>query len=130
MSDRSEMIVLIIVLLAAVGAIYMILPKCTLDSTVTPIFSLSDGALVHGDFMLGSGSVNSVPSYIYYTRAGGGYILNTVPASRSIIYMDEQTSPFVVKTANSCKTAGFPATYVFHIPNGSVVNRYNLDSNL
>jgi hypothetical protein len=93
------------------------------------IESLKDGSKVTGTFGLGSGYINGRDVYIYYTKGqDGGYTRNNVDADMSTIYMDENEKPYItchyVET-NRLKQQ-FINAYSFHVPNGTVVNTWNV----
>lgn len=55
-----------------------------------------------GGFFLGSGYIESVPSYFYYVKlSNGGYKLKTVPTEDCIIFMDEDKSPYLLAAYDS-----------------------------
>ena len=65
-----------------------------------------------GGFFIGSGYVKSVPSYFYYIKlANGGYKLKTVPTEECIIFMDENTSPYLVAGYDDGYRSGYEGVY-------------------
>jgi hypothetical protein len=93
------------------------------------IESLKDGSVTTGSFILGSGSVNGYDVYIYYTKnEQGGYIRSHVDASMSIIYMDENERPYLVKhfIETNRLHKQFESAYSFHVPNGTVTKTFNV----
>jgi hypothetical protein len=130
---QTNPIIMFIVLAVALGGIYYMTylnsnTPCSQAPIVTKtdIYSLNDEAILQGKFILGSGYIVSHPVYVYYEQISGGYMLKTAPAVNSIIYMDQEIEPYVVVSEWKCA----PISYIFHIPNNSVVHQYNLDSNL
>jgi hypothetical protein len=95
----------------------------------TPIYSLKDSTGIHGSFALGSGTVDSYPVYLMYTKdSEGAYKLITTSAYKSRIFMDTNTNPFI-KEWYKCSSI-FPSycehPYLIdvHAPNGTVVQEY------
>lgn len=61
-----------------------------------PIYSLDRDMATSGHFVWGTGSVNSYPVYLYYTRnQNNGYKLEYIRSSTMTIYMDEEDQPYV-----------------------------------
>jgi|WetSurMetagenome_2_1015567.scaffolds.fasta_scaffold495118_2 hypothetical protein len=101
----------------------------------TRIISLKDTALTHVSFTLGSGVIDQKPSFMYYKVVDNGFQLKSVPASMTTIIEDENDKPFIreyykiwytlfTHTKNGYKTLN----YEIHIPNGSIIRQFNLDS--
>lgn len=110
--------------------------------TNTSIVSISDGKLGHGSFFLGSGTFSEKMYFVYYENTTTGYRLKKVSADDTSIMMDEDTSPYLTTFtydscsiykdgSSSCYHRWYPVTYVFHVPNGTIVqNNFKLDGNL
>lgn len=93
------------------------------------IESLKDGSVTTSSFILGSGSINGHDVYIYYTKnEQGGYIRSHVDAGMSIIYMDENERPYLVKHFSETNRLHkrFESSYSFHVPNGTVTKTFNV----
>jgi len=96
--------------------------------------SLNDGSEIQGHFFLGSGSIRQEPQFVAYAKtARGGYVLKTFPADMSTIYMDSwipyvvvwhSESDFIVHSENGI------SAYDFHVPPGTIVEKYVLDGQL
>jgi len=113
------------------GMGYAIIGDLTMvsQSTETQIYSLKDSTGIHGSFMLGSGVVDSYPSYISYEREeDGAYKIFTANAGISKLYMDNPLHPYI-KSHFQCSSV-FPARckpthlYEFHVPNGTIVQEF------
>lgn len=111
----------------------------------TTIVSLADNSGVAGTFILGSGSVHSVSYFAGYTQNAddGSYSIVTFKASGSKIYQDlpvNSTEGYVIEYSQPrCFHSLFVSTsagqasysyYKIHIPEGSIVKKFNLDSEL
>lgn len=104
----------------------------------------------HGGFFLGIGSMyvegKQENTYKYYIKQDEGFILKEVKTSDSIIYEDEEKSPYILEETkkNVCEGGNkfFPLRewsaycystgkttkrYEFHIPKNSIVQNYNLN---
>jgi hypothetical protein len=106
----------------------------------TKLRALNTGSEVHGQFFLGSGRIDEDPVFSFlYEQADGGVKLSSVPADRSTVYEHETNNdrPFLTTTethraANqfwapftlSPRVSGYQ--YDFHIPEGSVLNSYEV----
>ena len=104
----------------------------------TNIYSLTTSELISGSFVLGSGNVNSTPSYIYYTQNGdNSYSINNVNANQCKIFFDNKVGAQLL-TINA-KWNQTPldhkwmldgdafSHYELHLPIGSLVEQYNLN---
>lgn len=94
-----------------------------------PIESLESGQSIHGYFILGSGSVNGRDVYIYYTKnTNGGYVRNHVDADMTIIYMDENTSPYLISkyVETNRLHVQFINSYELHVPNGTITKTFSV----
>jgi hypothetical protein len=95
----------------------------------TPIESLEVGSTISGSFVLGSGSVGGEDVYIYYTKTpGGGYVRNRVPTQMTLLYMDENTSPYIIShyVETKRKHVQFVNSYDLHVPNGTVTKTFTV----
>jgi hypothetical protein len=87
------------------------------------IISLNDNIGSHSDFFIGSGTVDSVSRYYFYKKVGVGYMQGSIPASYTLIVMDENDNPYVNVTIKNGITEG----YELHVPNNTIVREYNLN---
>jgi hypothetical protein len=63
------------------------------------MISLDRTSSASGSFILGSGSVDGSPAYIYYIELpNGGYKLKSVKASKCILFENENTTPYITMT--------------------------------
>jgi len=93
------------------------------------IESLEYGQSIRGYFVLGSGSVNGRDVYIYYTKnTDGGYIRNRVNSDDTIIYMDENESPYLISkyVETNRLHVQFINSYELHVPNGTITKTFNV----
>lgn len=65
------------------------LPK-TINYQEKNIVSLQDSVGIQGTFFLGSGSIKGNPTYTFYTEEDGGFKLNNVNASSTLIKYGDQ----------------------------------------
>lgn len=115
--------------------------------TNTPIFTLHTDTALEGSFFLGSGSINSYTQYIFYSKVGDtkGMVLSHIPTDDTIVYMDENVSPYVkridwvryntktneIDTYEYIRVTGngdwirYPK-YELHVPNGTIIQEYKL----
>jgi hypothetical protein len=105
----------------------------------TQLRALNTGSEIHGRFFLGSGRIDEDPVFSFlYEQADGGVKLSTVPADDSTVYEGE-ADPFLTTTETqrtpnefwspfllAPRVAGYQ--YDFHIPEGSVLNTYEVSS--
>lgn len=123
------------------------------NSTTTPIASISDSTATNGRFTLFHGFVQETPYFYFYTidKSKSGkevFHLNRIPADPSItdVIDDENEHPYLVTNRYMrIHTDWFTEhgiieyvptptvlhiTYEFHVPEGTVRQVYNLDTNM
>jgi heme/copper-type cytochrome/quinol oxidase subunit 2 len=99
-------------------------------TTIQPIASLNDDSSISGRFMLGSGSIDEDPVYVYYSvEQDGGMMLRTLKADNAKIYEDSN-EPYLKVFNTQMVFGNVYQKYEFHVPNDTVVRYYNLDSKL
>lgn len=98
----------------------------------TPIYSAADAIGVSGEFVLGTGSVNTNPVFIYYTGDNQvGYKLDYKDSDISRIFTDTNINPYLQSNCidywNPVMSNVTRCTYEFHVPNNSVRKEFNFD---
>lgn len=110
--------------------------------------ALNDGKDTRGSFFLGSGTIDSVPSFMFYAEDGDdGYFLRSWDASASRV-VETSGTPRVVYHCDDYSTVPRPfrwstkmilddgwgwvdcrhASLTFYVPTGSVRQQYTLDA--
>ena len=109
--------------------------------------ALNDGKDTRGSFFLGSGTIDSVPSFMFYAEDGDGYGLRDWPASSSRV-VETSGDPHVVYHCDDYGSVPRPfrwttkmilddgwgwidcqhASLTFYVPAGSVKQSYTLDA--
>jgi hypothetical protein len=111
------------ILIVASGVAYYVPDQ--IEVKTVDLVSLNDGNSLSGSFFLGSGYISNYQVYSYYYKVGDGYARNMIYASRTVIYMDEDTKPYLKSTAVN----GNWPYYELHVPRGTIVKDvYNLDN--
>jgi len=95
--------------------------------------SLADNQGTSGSFFLGSGSIDDEPVFYYYERNGDEYTLEHVNADEAVVIetTDDPRVEFYSPVSNNefWYIGGFgESTVKFYVPEGSVLNNYNLDA--
>lgn len=106
------------------------------EDTTTQIIALQDGNLTDGRIpFLGSGYVKDELKYTYMYDTEKGYTVNQVPAKHSYIQYS-QHDPYVIQHSavkfddafwNLIAFPSVDTEYYFYIPEGSIVQGYNID---
>lgn len=124
-----------------VGTVVMLIGSHT-EAFETPLATLQDGQSVHGQFFLGSGSIDSEPVFFYYEKTGkSSYKLRHLSASHAVIVESDETPKVVqecrvynasvivwpIPTDKSADCHGGVATK-FYVPKGSIQNNFMLDA--
>lgn len=108
----------------------------TVHISDTPIMSLTDGSKISGCFILGSGSIGENPQFVYYSKSGLGYKLQTVSASVTTIIEDDNLNPhlslFEIRREGRIFHGYYieGVSYEIHVPNGTILRDLSLDSEL
>jgi len=100
--------------------------------------NLSDNSTISGHFFLGSGNVNNVWKYSYYTKKGNAFYLKNIDADGTpIIIIQDYSKPRIERTYK--KDIGY-YNWVFRdndklinleifVPKSSIQSNFNLDAN-
>jgi hypothetical protein len=140
MKDNPIMVALLCLSFAVVAVmigmtVYSIVTAHEVSDTVY-ITTLSDKMGIKGAFSLGSGYVRGEPVFVsYITNGNNSYTLTTFDADKSTIYMDSQ-DPYVVRykieSADIVKDVRKKDYHKFdiHVPEGTIVEKINLDGEL
>lgn len=107
--------------------------------------ALNDGRSTKGSFFLGSGTIDSVPSFMFYAEDGDGYVLRDWSAAPSRV-VETEGKPRVVYNCYDYSDVWLPfrwapqmledgslydcghAFVTFYVPPGSVQQQYTLDA--
>lgn len=109
--------------------------------------ALNDGRKTEGGFFLGSGQIDSVPSFMFYAKDGDGYVLRDWSADSSRVVETDGT-PRAVYHCDDYGSVPRPfrwttkmilddgwgwidcghASVTFYVPPGSVKQSYDLDA--
>jgi hypothetical protein len=92
---------------------------------------LNDGSRVNGSFFLGSGTIDSDPSFMFYTESDGNYKLKQVYAEDSIVRYSTESPKIEYHSPKSRFWTYWNMNnqyYVFKVPNGSIKYGYELDA--
>lgn len=97
------------------------------------LLSLKDNSTTSGSFFLGSGSFEEEPSFFYYQQTGRGATLEHVDADRAVIVEEDIDSPYLSVLIGGSENdfwyiGSLDKTYEFHVPVGSITNRFELDA--
>jgi hypothetical protein len=112
--------ILVIIVLPSIGI--SMIPD-TVAYNQYQIVSINDNTGSHGEFFLGTGAVDSMSRYYFYKKVGSGYMQGSLPAANTMIFMDENDTPYVkAKYVN-----GYPESYEIHVPDKTIIREYNLD---
>jgi len=112
------------------------------DASVSaPLDTLNDGSSVSGRFFLGSGYIDSEPSFMFYVSDNGSHYLLNVPAdSATVRYTSGRphadlvcrgshdslfTWPLHIHSSPDCQRHVRSA--IFYVPKDSIVSNYHLD---
>jgi len=144
-STKAEIASWARVIIAVIGLIaffwVMLSGEYSYSNSMEYVYNLDNPAmLVSGNFILGSGYIDTEPSYMYYIRnSRGNYELNWVPSAITEIAMDENTSPYLIKTYERycmapliCRYVGVCSCHdrvqhvVLHVPTGTITQAYSL----
>lgn len=101
----------------------------------TQLAALGDSNQLQGRFFLGSGSIDSMPTYTFYEQLeNGGNVLRNADADGVTVFQDSDR-PYAVEEVE-CKTnyewlaicIDDPQLIEFHVPLNSIKNNFVLDA--
>ena len=103
------------------------------EETATPIVALEDNAASRGQFFLGTGANKSDIYYYYMIDTERGYVMKNVKACDAYIKYD--TNPRIVIESgrgfnhwyNYIWAIPVSARYIIYVPEGTILNNYNID---
>ncbi|MDR2207164.1 MAG: hypothetical protein LBE36_13530 [Flavobacteriaceae bacterium] len=100
----------------------------------TNIYSLSSHTQISGNFILGSGQIDSETYYYYFKKSGDGYILDKTPTNEIVIIENNRQHP-ALRVAKYERTNKFMLFFfgkhqysnidAIIIPEGSLIQQYN-----
>lgn len=97
------------------------------------IYALQDNLTTEGSFFLGSGHIDDELKYFYVKETDVGYTVCNVDADDSYIrytndrcHIEKQTYEFTNKFVAAIAIP-MSDRYIFHIPDGSILNNYAVD---
>lgn len=97
---------------------------------IYPISSLNLDKNIKGSFFIGIGKSRTDRVYIAYTGNNiNGYSLLERPISQSLLFEDENTSPYLEEVdIMVCNPYGYTilTQYKFHIPSGTIKMEYDV----
>lgn len=108
----------------------------------THILSIADGTNIHGRFMLGSGTIEGVPCYVYYVGNDiKGYKIDRIKAENVIIKEERNCTPRIVYKGWKRIKPFFKSFLIIpriineeritiYVPKGTIIRNFVLDSNL
>lgn len=99
--------------------------------TYNNLAALNDGSSVNGTFFLGGGTIDSDPSYMFYTENGGDYKLRQVYADDAVVRFSKETPKIEYHNPRSQFWTYWNMNntyYVFKVPEGSIKYSYSLDA--
>jgi hypothetical protein len=149
--DRSEdagnaITLASIIIIAGVFVLYIVsrsfipMDKIECSTREYEIASLQDNSTIHGSFILGSGTIESVPTYFFYYKVyGGGYKLGKVQYYDMTIIEDDSFTPGVYKawfqhTPCNKKLNRWVIRkqskyyYYIYVPSGTIIKNFHLDT--
>lgn len=111
------------------------------EDRYTNLVSMGDAAGVQGRFFLGSGSVDTAPVYMYYTKTERGYRLYHKRSAQSYITYTDETPILVHHGSRQGYSNWFSihaddwrieqydsGAFEFKIPPGSIAQQFDLDA--
>lgn len=102
--------------------------------TETPLIALKDNSTINGSFFLGCGSVGSKTQYSYAVDTEFGIEIKTLSTDEKIYFKYDEGTPALITSEPVYSTLAewisIPydnPIYTFRIPEGSVINEYEID---
>ena len=102
--------------------------------TETPLIALKDNSTINGSFFLGCGNVDSKTQYSYAVDTEFGIEIRTLSENNKIYFKYDEGAPALIKSEPVYSTLAewlsVPydrPVYTFRIPEGSIINEYQVD---
>lgn len=102
--------------------------------TETPLIALKDNSTIDGSFFLGCGNIGSETQYSYAIDTEFGIEIKTLSANEKIYFKYDEGTPALIKSEPVYSTLAewlsVPydrPVYTFRIPEGSIINEYQVD---
>ena len=124
------------------GLIVFLLSSCIADCCAektyytvedTDIYALQDNMTTEGRFFLGSGHIDNELKYFYVKQTDVGYTISNVDVDNAYIqytsdrcYVEKQQGKFNNWFVRLIAEP-MDVRYIFHIPEGSIINNYSID---
>lgn len=102
--------------------------------TETPLVALKDNSTIDGSFFLGCGNIGSKTQYSYAIDTEFGIEIKTLSANEKIYFKYDEGAPALITSkpvySTLAKWLSVPydrPVYTFRIPEGSIINEYQVD---
>ena len=102
--------------------------------TETPLIALKDNSTINGSFFLGCGNVDSKTQYSYAVDTEFGIEIRTLSENNKIYFKYDEVAPALIKSEPVYSTLAewlsilcYDPIYTFMIPEGSIINEYQID---
>jgi hypothetical protein len=103
----------------------------------THIYTLRTVDSISGDFILGSGSIEGITYYVYYTKSSdNGFNINKVEAEQCTIYMDDRQDGVLLEIWAKWNQSTTDRRWWFNrdqfvryelcVPKGSLIQQYDI----
>ena len=133
----SEFLIIIssaIIYLCCGGIVGSFFEPVSYTQTETPLIALKDNSTIDGSFFLGCGNVDSKTQYSYAVDTEFGIEIKALSANEKIYFKYDEGTPALIKSEPVYSTLAewlsapwYGPVYTFRIPEGSIINEYQVD---
>ena len=123
-----------IIYLCCGGIVGLFFEPVSYTQTETPLVALKDNSAINGSFFLGCGNVGSETQYSYAIDTEFGIEIKTLSANEKIYFKYDEGTPALIKSEPVYSTLAEWLSvpydrpiYTFRIPEGSIINEYQVD---
>ena len=123
-----------IIYLCCGGIVGSFFEPVSYTQTETPLIALKDNSTIDGLFFLGCGNIGSKTQYSYAIDTEFGIKIKTLSADKKIYFKYDEGAPALITSepvystlAKWLSAPSYDPIYTFRIPEGSIINEYQVD---
>ena len=123
-----------IIYLCCGGIVGSFFEPVSYTQTETPLVALKDNSTIDGSFFLGCGNIGSKTQYSYAIDTEFGIKIKTLSANKKIYFKYDKGAPALITSkpvysilAKWLSAPHYNPIYTFRIPEGSIINEYQVD---
>lgn len=97
--------------------------RSSYEKCISEIYTLERGTSASGNFVLGTGSIDTDIAYYYYVSTDKGYRMDKITSSNYEIYIVEDNNCTPCITLNK-EANGYDKYYIIYVPKGTIIQQF------